>query len=238
MKLPLWYSRRISRALTPQAFEHLCQGAEILEQDARGLKVLRLPNGAIFKIFRVKHMISSARIYSYARQFCRNAERLQVLGIPTVRVSELYHFSDSAHAAVLYQPLAGNTVRQLAHARQLNDASLQRLGEFIGSLHDKGVYFRSLHMGNIVQGEDGEFGLIDVADMSIYPWSLRCGRRLRNLYHVCRLHEDIRQLSVQQWQILWQGYFGRARLSVRCHDRMAAQLGKLSMLVDPQSQQE
>lgn len=234
MKLPLWYSRRISKALTPQAFEQLRQGAEILEQDARGLKVLRLPNGDILKIFRVKHLISSARLYSYARQFCRNAERLQVLGIPTVTIRDLYHFSDSSSSAVLYQPLAGSTVRQLAHARQFNDESLERLGAFIGSLHDKGVYFRSLHMGNIVRGEDGAFGLIDVADMSIYPWSLRCGRRLRNLYHVCRLREDIRQLGVQQWQTLWQGYFGRAGLSARCHERMAAQLDKLSAQLDPE----
>lgn len=237
MKLPLWYSRRISKALTPQAFEHLCRGAQILEQDARGLKVLRLPNGDILKIFRVKHLISSARIYSYARQFCRNAERLQVLGIPTVGIQELFHFTDSTNSAVLYRPLAGDTVRQLAYGRQLDDASLKRLGAFIGSLHDQGVYFRSLHMGNIVRAEDGEFGLIDIADMSIYPWSLRCGRRLRNLYHVCRLQEDIRQLSVQQWQALWQGYFGRAGLSARCHNRMAAQLAKLSVLLDPQIQQ-
>ncbi len=228
MMLPLWYSRRISKALTPQAFERLCEGAEILEQDARGLKVLRLPNGDIFKIFRVKHLVSSARIYSYARQFCRNAERLQVLGVPTVRISELYHFTDSANSAVLYQPLPGSTVRQLAYSRSLDDAGLRRLGEFIGGLHDKGIYFRSLHMGNIVQREDGAFGLIDVADMSIYPWSLRCGRRLRNLYHVCRLQEDIRQLDVRQWQTLWQGYFGRAGLSTRCHDKMAGQLAKLS----------
>jgi tRNA A-37 threonylcarbamoyl transferase component Bud32 len=228
MKLPLWHSRRISKALTPQAFERLCEGAEILEQDAHGRKVLRLPNGDIFKIFRVKHLISSARIYSYARQFCRNAERLQVLGIPTVRISALYHLTDSANSAVLYQPLLGNTVRQLVYGRSLDDAGLKRLGEFIGGLHDKGVYFRSLHMGNIVQREDGAFGLIDVADMSIYPWALRCGRRLRNLYHVCRLQEDIRQLDARQWQTLWQGYFGHAGLSTRCQDKMAGQLTRLS----------
>jgi tRNA A-37 threonylcarbamoyl transferase component Bud32 len=228
MKLPLWHSRRISKALTPQAFERLCEGAEILEQDAHGRKVLRLPNGDIFKIFRVKHLISSARIYSYARQFCRNAERLQVLGIPTVRISALYHLTDSANSAVLYQPLLGNTVRQLVYGRSLDDAGLKRLGEFIGGLHDKGVYFRSLHMGNIVQREDGAFGLIDVADMSIYPWALRCGRRLRNLYHVCRLQEDIRQLDARQWQTLWQGYFGHAGLSTRCQDKMAGQLARLS----------
>jgi tRNA A-37 threonylcarbamoyl transferase component Bud32 len=228
MKLPLWHSRRISKALTPQAFERLCEGAEILEQDAHGRKVLRLPDGHIFKLFRLKHLISSARIYSYARQFCRNAERLQVLGIPTVRIRELYHFADSANSAVLYDPLVGKTVRQLARERSLDDASLSRLGQFISDLHDQGVYFRSLHMGNIVQCPDGGFGLIDVADMSIYPWSLRCGRRLRNLYHVCRLHEDIRLFDARQWQALWQGYFGHANLGTRCQTRMAGQLARLS----------
>ena len=232
MKLPLWYSRRISKALTPQSFEALCSGAEILEQDARGIKVIRLTDGDILKVFRVKHLVSSARVYSYARQFCRNVERLQVLGVPTVEIRELCHFTDSSNSAVLYRPLPGRTVRQLAHAKQLDEARLEELGTFISSLHDKGIYFRSLHMGNVVLGDDGKYGLIDVADMSIFPWRLGCSRRLRNLYHVCRLHEDIRQLDARQWHALWQGYFQRAGLSSRCHGKMNSQLGKLLSLLD------
>ncbi|MGZ8918321.1 MAG: hypothetical protein ACXW0T_08885 [Methylobacter sp.] len=224
MKLPLWHSRRISKALTPQAFERLCEGAEILEQDAHGRKVLRLPNGDIFKIFRVKHLISSARIYSYARQFCRNAERLQVLGIPTVRISALYHFTDSANSAVLYQPLPGNTVRQLVYGRSLDDAGLKRLGEFIGGLHDKGVYFRSLHMGNIVLGENGAFGLIDVADMSIYPWSLGCHKRKRNFHHIFRNKKDIVKVSYAQWSFLLNGYFEAQKPYRHCAERALKQL--------------
>lgn len=236
MRLPLWYSRRISEALTPQHFDTLCRDAEILEQDARGIKVIRLADGDILKVFRVKHMVSSARFYSYARQFCRNAERLQVLGIPTLEIKQLFHFTDSSNSAVLYRPLAGKTVRQLVYARRLEEPQLERLGAFIGSLHDKGVYFRSLHMGNVVLGEGGEYGLIDVADMSIFPWRLGCSRRLRNLYHVCRLQEDIRQLSALQWQALWQGYFQCAGLSSRCHGKMHWQLGKLLTLIEGRAQ--
>jgi tRNA A-37 threonylcarbamoyl transferase component Bud32 len=236
MKLPLWYSRRISKALTPQSFNALCSNAQVLEQDARGIKVIRLADGDILKVFRVKHLVSSARLYSYARQFCRNAERLQVLGIPTVEIRELFHFTDSSNSAVLYRPLSGMTVRQLVYAKQLDEAQLKKLGAFIGSLHDKGIYFRSLHMGNVVLGDDGDYGLIDVADMSIFPWRLGCSRRLRNLYHVCRLQEDIRQLSAQQWQALWQGYFQGAGLSSRCHGKMNWQLGKLLTLIYGQAQ--
>lgn len=228
MILPLWYSRRISQLLSREAFETMLVGAQILEQDARGLKVLRLADGNILKLFRVKHLISSARVYSYARQFCRNAERLQVLGIPTVSVLALYHFGDSTDTAVRYRPLPGQTIRQLASSKALDDALMTRLGAFIGRLHDLGIYFRSLHMGNIVHTDDGGFGLIDVADMSIYPWRLRCGRRLRNLRHITRLQEDMRQLAAAQWNALWHGYFNGSQLDHRCQQRLDSRLHELA----------
>lgn len=229
MTLPLWYSRRSSEALSSAAFEALCAGAEILEQDARGLKVLRLADGNILKLFRVKHLISSARLYSYARQFCRNAERLRVLDIPTVDVLALYHFNDTSDSAVLYRPLPGQTIRQLASAKALDVALLEQLGAFISQLHDRGIYFRSLHMGNIVHTPGGRLGLIDVADMSIYPWRLRCGRRLRNLRHISRLQEDMRQLETAQWDAIWRGYFEGSQVGQRCHDRLAGRLQHLSI---------
>ncbi|MEZ0239016.1 MAG: hypothetical protein ACAH06_13240 [Methylophilaceae bacterium] len=92
-------------------FERLKTGAEVLEQDAHGLKVLCMPNGDILKLFRVKRLVSSVRLYSHVRSFCRNAERLRALGIPTVTIRQLYHSSDRIHSAVLYQPLPGKTLR-------------------------------------------------------------------------------------------------------------------------------
>ena len=233
MRFSFGHWARISQKLTPEEFQQLCAGADIIEQDAHGLKVLRLANGGgMLKLFRIKHLISSARIYPYSRQFCRNADRLHVLGVPTINIKQLFHFADSANSAVLYQPLPGQTLRQLANAKQLDEAMLTNLGTFIASLHQRGIYFRSLHLGNIVVTPNGEFGLIDVADMSIYPWKLRCGRRLRNFYHICRLQKDIRQLGLSGWSTVQASYLEHSALSERCFSRLTKGLSQFLALLN------
>src|SRR3546814_830511 len=117
----------------------------------------------MLKIFRVKRVISSARIYSYARRFCRNAARLHRLNIPTVTIKQLYHLTESAGSAVAYTPLPGQTLREIAHDGELDAPLLSRFGAFVAELHDLGIYFRSLHFGNIVLTADHRLGLIDIA---------------------------------------------------------------------------
>jgi len=78
------------------------QSAGILEQDGHGIKIVRLSNGNILKIFRIKSLISIARIYSYARQFCNRTSTLKSLNVPTVTILS----PDWNHkSAVEYQPL-------------------------------------------------------------------------------------------------------------------------------------
>ncbi|WP_336145611.1 lipopolysaccharide kinase InaA family protein, partial [Klebsiella pneumoniae] len=68
----------------------------------------------------------------------------------------------------------------------LRESLIERFGRFMAQLHERGVYFRSLHLGNVLLLEDGEFGLIDVADMRIFPSALRNTLRQRNLKHMQR----------------------------------------------------
>ncbi|MCH9849231.1 MAG: hypothetical protein K0U18_05030 [Betaproteobacteria bacterium] len=124
-----------SQTLSSSDFEKMCQNAEILEQDERGIKVVRLPSGDILKVFRVKRLISGTNIYSYARRFCRNAIRLHKLAIPTVQIKTLYHFEDSHNTAVLYSPLAGKTIRQLIHENTINPNLAEKIGIFLANLH-------------------------------------------------------------------------------------------------------
>lgn len=199
-----------SQGLSQEELRALSASAEILEQDAHGPKVLRLQNGNILKIFRVKRLISSARFYSYARRFCRNAERLRKLGIPSVAVKQLFHFQNTTNSAVLYAPLDGKTLRELARTNRLEEHLLRKLGIFIAKLHNLGIYFRSLHFGNIVLTPDDELGLIDIADMKIFPWSLSCGRRVRNFNHLCRPHEDMANLRPNGWQVMQESYLSQS----------------------------
>jgi hypothetical protein len=194
------------RPLSEAEFTRLSQGAEVLEQDAHGLKVLRLPDGDMLKLFRVKRRWSSARFSPYSKRFCRNALRLSRLGIPTVSILAWYQLSSPGLTAVLYRPLPGLTIRQIARAGGLDPRLLQQMGAFVARLHGLGVYFRSLHFGNIVQTPEGRLGLIDIADLGVRPWKLFSFERLRNFRHLCRLKEDRQGFRQDGWRQFCEAY--------------------------------
>ncbi len=167
-------------------------GAQILEKDGHGEKVLRLVDGTFLKLFRRKTWLSKTAFYPPARRFADNAAELQHLGIPCPQVIQLYRMDNPYRSVVHYEPLAGTTLRQLLS----NDTGLDqlelfaRLAEFITRLHDLGVYFRSLHMGNIVLTPDDELGLIDISDMRCLGRPLSRRMRDRNYQHLLRYESD------------------------------------------------
>jgi len=207
---------RPTELLSAEALDSMLAGGEMLEQDERGYKVVRLRTGDMLKIFRVRHKISGSRIYTHARRFFRNAERLHQRGVNTVTCKRLYHLSNSDDTAVLYSPLAGYTVRKLLDGNLLNQDMASALGAFIACLHQSGIHFRSLHMGNILVMPDGQYGLIDISDMSIYPWPLFCNTRVRNFRHLCRYPDDISRLGKLSWESLQEGYFSASQLGSAC----------------------
>lgn len=229
MELLCFGRMRASQGISAVEFKRLSQNAEILEQDARGVKVLRLADGNILKIFHVRGLFTSARLCSYARRFCLNAERLQKLGVPTVQIRQLLKFHDSSNSAVLYQPLPGLTLRELLHAGNITPELGAEIGRFIAKLHDLGVYFRSLHLGNIVWTPTGTFGLIDIADMSIRRRGLRWNERLRNFRHLYRYPEEIGRIGAEAWHGLLHSYFSESDLSDKSSSKLHHELQLLSV---------
>lgn len=200
-----FYQRSV--LLTDKALEDCLANAEILESDARsGIKVAKLADGNMLKFFRVKRWYSSARFFSYARSFCRNAKRLTWFGIRTVNIVNLYHFSAGGRTAVLYAPLAGKTMMQLLKAQSLDAVIIEKMGRFIADLHAKGVYFRGLHFGNIVFTPTGELGLIDISEMTIFPWPLSLNRRLRNFERFWRNAADKEAFGLESIRLFSQAY--------------------------------
>ncbi len=68
------------------------------------------------------------------------------------------------------------------------------------------MYFRSLHLGNVLLMDDGEFGLIDIADMRILPSPLGKELRVRNLRHMQRYPQDRGWLFEEHFEQLLSGY--------------------------------
>ena len=188
--------------------EHMSSTAQIIEEDGLGPKVLRLTDGSFLKLFRRRRWYTSGSFNPYSERFAVNSEQLRKMGIPTPQILNLYRLDDGS-SAVQYAPLPGHTLRQVLQsitAPAVRQALVERFGKFMAQLHEKGVYFRSLHLGNVLVLEDGEFGLIDLADLRIYPTPLSLSLRQRNLRHMQRYTVDKRWLFEDHLDALLQGY--------------------------------
>lgn len=178
------------QAIDHSTYEALRVGADVLEADGSGDKVLRLADGRMLKLFRRKRLLSSALFYPYAQRFADNARALQQHGIPRPDIIAVYRIPSIQRDAVYYSPLAGKTVRQLQLDGEPANALRAELGRFFAQLHEQGVYFRSLHFGNVVLTPQDTLGLIDIADLHCQKRALSHGKRLRNFGHLRRYQED------------------------------------------------
>lgn len=180
-----------------------CKDSQTIEQDAHGEKVVRLADGTFLKLFRRKSWLSKSAIYPQAKRFADNAQSLRQLGIPCPDVIAVYRMNGPYRSIVHYDPLRGDTLRYLLKIDPANDQRklLERLAVFVNQLHDQGVYFRSLHMGNIVLTQDDQLGLIDISDMRFFGRPLSRWMRNRNYRHLLRYDSDWGHVSQEFKQL-------------------------------------
>ena len=140
------------RIVTANELQDWLSQGELLEKDSHGPKVVRLPDGSLLKIFRSRRNPLLARLRPDARRFAERAERLQALGIATPDIRECAWIDrHAAVSACLYAPLAGLPLDKLFRdQRDEFDRRLPQLAAYILKLHRLGIYFRSLHLGNVV----------------------------------------------------------------------------------------
>ncbi len=192
------------KKLSKEAYLTLREGAKVIESDTHGDKVLILADGTYLKLFRVKRLLTSARLSPYSTRFSKNATKLVKLGIPTLNVNAVYRIPAIRRTAVHYYPLTGSTLRNLQNGIDITLAD--KLGRFFRELHDKGVYFRSLHFGNIVLTPENQLGLIDISDMKLHGKSLSDKLRIRNFNHLFHYTDDGAVIK-KQYQSMIAGYF-------------------------------
>ncbi|BCG27357.1 toluene tolerance protein [Pseudomonas tohonis] len=200
------------QALNHETYLELSSGAEVLERDGHGEKVLHLVDGSIFKLFRRKRFLSSTAFYPYAQRFSDNVEQLKNKGIPCPEMIGVYRIKGIDRDVVHYKPLPGETLRHVKNRLDNDDDLRRRLGIFIAELHAKGIYFRSLHLGNIVLTPDEKLGLIDIADLKSLNKALSQSMRLRNFHHLLRYHEDRKWLIPEQNTVFRNAYLSAAEL--------------------------
>lgn len=195
--------------LSIEQLQKLIKDASVLEKDGLGPKVLHLKDGSFLKLFRKRRVFSSETIKPYAKRFADNAKTLQKLGFFAPSIIETYRVVDGVNGtAVHYAPLPGLTMRQVLETAEPNTQRrlIQQFGQLLANLHEQGVYFRSIHLGNVLVLPTAELGLIDVADMRIERAPLSLSKRQRNLKHMCRYKQDHNWLFNLNKEALQEGY--------------------------------
>ena len=201
------------KKITQKHYQQLIKDADIIEKDAFGVKVLDTKKGEMIKLFRRKRLLSTALFKPYAVRFVDNSKKIAALDIPTITVNKLFWCSSIKRHLVIYQRLEGEPLRDVLSKPSSNAKEIFRqLGALIAQLHDKGIYFRSAHLKNILLLTNGEFGLIDISDLMVKSHSLKVKLRQRNFKHILRYRED-KTLFKSHLQDFFSSYVTASNLS-------------------------
>ena len=111
------------------------------------------------------------------------------LGIPTPKISASLFEPITGRRILRYAPLPGLSVRDALHADEAS-FTWRDIARFLHSIHEKGVYFRSIHLGNIIDLGHSKFGLIDFTDVTFYRSPIPLKRRAHNIHFIYKYPED------------------------------------------------
>ncbi|MBV1889655.1 MAG: toluene tolerance protein [Gammaproteobacteria bacterium] len=215
-------------SFSAQYLEQLIADCQVLEADGFGPKVLESADELlIYKLFRRKRWFSSALFSPYAKRFAANATKLKSRGFRTVEVQEIGYCKQLAYHMVVYDRLPGQSLRDRLKS-QTSDVDREKifvyLGKMMARLHASGVYFRSLHLGNLLWSDGGDFPLIDIADMRFYRRALSTALRQRNFRPLLKRMADHTLIGFDDWQLTVESYLDEVDLSTKEIERVKPQL--------------
>src|SRR4029078_6353740 len=93
-----------------------------------------------------------------ALNFCKNSSQLIAKGLQAPIICDLVYCTDLKVYVVVYQKLSGENLRLLLKKNPQH--LLKDLALFLAHLHQIGVFFRSLHLENLLYQPDKNFALI------------------------------------------------------------------------------
>src|SRR5438552_8762102 len=192
------------KSLSLADYHDLARDAQVLSRDEHGEKVLLTPDGRVIKLFRRKRWVSSAWIVPYAARFAQASRRLQARGIRSVAVESVYRIPALGRHAVVYPMLPGTPVRTVpAESPPRGEELLTKLADLLATLHQRGVYFRAMHFGNVLVcddrgdgGGDRHLALIDISETRFGHGPLSPVIRARNFRPLLSYPEDAMALTV------------------------------------------
>ncbi|MAE68040.1 MAG: hypothetical protein CMJ18_27640 [Phycisphaeraceae bacterium] len=213
------------RRIDAEQFQQLVEGATPERVHRFDLVAARLPDGRIAKVFRTYPPWSSRWWWPASDRFERGVRELARRDVATVGLLERFRLVRPRRDIITYTPIEGAIMREALDRDGESDMLWHRFATFLAELHDKGVYFRGLHFGNVIVMPDDRLGLIDVADSRFFRRSLRTSLRIRNFRHFAMHPLDAPRVGRYGLERILESYLassaldGRGRRAVQ--DRVA-----------------
>lgn len=158
-------------------------------------KVIIHDDGTITKLWPNKFkLFSSANFSPYSTRFIKAGEKLKALGIATPEIIQHAKIQGTRIRLVRYHELPGTSIRELLHESP-EKLDIPSLAKFIYELHEKGILFRSIHLGNVIQCSAGGYGLIDFTDTEFHHKPLPAEKRAMNLSTPLRYEKDLNAMK-------------------------------------------
>ena len=158
----------------------------------------------IIKIFNVRGYISSGFFNTYASRIIKNSIRLKEHEIPSIEITnELAFQYNNRLSGVSYKYIPGKTYRDLGN--KITKEMITDLAKYISIIHKKGIYFRAMHLGNILLHNKKLF-LIDIAKIHFYPWPLFIFTRARAFRRMIKYQDDIKHFGLINYKNLISEY--------------------------------
>ena len=158
----------------------------------------------IIKIFNVRGYISSGFFNTYASRIIKNSIKLKDHEISSIEITnELAFQYNNRLSGVSYKYIPGKTYRDLGN--KITKEMITDLAKYISIIHKKGIYFRAMHLGNILLHNKKLF-LIDIAKIHFYPWSLFIFTRARAFRRMIKYQDDIKHFGLINYKNLISEY--------------------------------
>jgi hypothetical protein len=208
--------RRMQR-MSQAEFEALTRDATTLSADEHGSKVLRTPDGRVIKLFRRKRVISSNLFWPYAKRFERASRELAARGFAAPAVERIARVPSIGRDLVVYGHMPGVTLREALAGAVDRTPLMLALAQLLAKLHERGVYFRAAHFGNVLvqrsNTENAQLALIDLSEAQFRRGPLSASQRARNFRPLTRYHEDLAAVQAFGVERLIMAYLDAARLT-------------------------
>lgn len=172
--------------LTEKDYIKLTEGAKLIKRTRTKIRLLLSPQNKIIKHIYRRKFLSTSTLWPYAARFIKNASKLQSKNFSVPTIHEVYYYPKLNSDIIVYDYVEGPTLHEIASTNDLS--FFPKFIRYISQLHQTGIYFKDLHLSNIVF-KNGVFTLLDLETIHCKRRPLKTSERAQNLAYLFSIKE-------------------------------------------------